>query len=201
MEKGTYSFRSSSPIECQNGEKYLPCSRCRLYRSLRAIRSVQDCSMTALGRPGSARSPQACRVFLTHVSESGSKSRCYVASHCSLWLSPRTSSCEVQPPLYVNVKSVQSRSKRSVKEQSFPDHECFYFEQRRGGAEETMSLGRVWATLSQPATAQRTFCAVLLLATSSAALVESEHFFISLPTVWVVSGRQVSCSSCFRGLS
>ena len=79
------------------------------------------------------------------------------------------------------------------------DHECLYFEPRRcGGAEKTMSLGRVWATLSQPATAQRTFCAVLLLATSSAALVESEHFFISLPTVWVVSGRQVSCSSCFR---
>ena len=145
--------------------------------------------MTALGR--SARSPQACRVFLTHVS--GSK-----CVELSLWLC--RFHCEVQPPLYVNVKSpVQEQT---LSQGAKADHECFYFEPRRcGGAEETMSLGRVWATLSQPATAQRTFCAVLLLATSSAALVESEHFSISLPTVWVVSGRQVSCSSCFRGLS
>ena len=102
-----------------------------------------------------------------------------------------------EPPLYVNVKSpVQEQN---LSQGAKADHECFYFEPRRcGGAEKTMSLGRVWATLSQPATAQRTFCAVLLLATSSAALVESEHFSISLPTVWVVSGRQVSCSSCFR---
>ena len=62
--------------------------------------------MTALGR--SARSPQACRVFLTHVS--GSK-----CVELSLWLC--RFHCEVQPPLYVNVKSVQSRSKLSVKEQ------------------------------------------------------------------------------------
>ena len=103
--------------------------------------------------------------------------------------------CEVQPPLYVNVKSVQEQT---LSQGAKADHECFYFEPRRcGGAEETMSLGRVWATLSQPATAQRTFCAVLLLATSSAALIEiqSEQFSTSLPTVWVVSGRQVSCSS------
>ena len=62
--------------------------------------------MTALGR--SARSPQACRVFLTHVS--GSKC-------VALFSLAFATNFHCEPPLYVNVKSVQSRSKLSVKEQ------------------------------------------------------------------------------------